>query len=70
MTERICSCIRDIEEEVRRGFDADSAFLEHSGTQSSQVSYRRLTRAGVPAKHLRYTSVKWRYCPFCGILLD
>ncbi|MBA7576604.1 hypothetical protein ES708_18445 [subsurface metagenome] len=62
----MCDCIAKIEEKIKNRELAACASFDHSGSQSSQVAFKPYTEKGDISKHFRYTSVPWKYCPFCG----
>ena len=63
---RMCDCIAIIKKETEQSEYAVNATVGSFDSQRSTVSYRPITLAGVPSKHNRYTSVPWKYCPWCG----
>ena len=62
----MCDCIQKIIQETERREYAVNATVGASNSQSSGVSFRPITLAGIPHKHHRYISTSWKYCPFCG----
>ena len=62
----MCNCIQNVEEDIKNREGAAFVSFEHLGNQRSEVSFLPYTAQGAIYKHRRYTSVSWRYCPFCG----
>lgn len=60
-------CIKQIEEKTVTRTGAAFARFDHFGSQSSEVSFKPYTEGGDIYKHNRYTSVPWKFCPFCGV---
>lgn len=63
----MCDCIKKIVQKTNREKDAIYATVGSHNTQSSGISYRPIRLDGEPSKHNRYTSVNWKYCPWCGL---
>jgi len=63
---KMCNCIATIIKKTEQRKHAIQATVGSFNTQKSGVSYRPITRAGVPSKHNGYSSVPWKYCPWCG----
>ena len=64
--EKTCDCIIKIEKRIAQEHNADLAQIEHFGSQCSEVSYRHLKEGSIVYKRAKYTSVDWKFCPFCG----
>ena len=62
----MCDCIKKAEEMVAANKGAAFAEFEHWGARTSEVSFKLYTKSGDIYKHYRYTSVPWKFCPFCG----
>jgi len=62
----MCNCIKEIEERINLEKNAIYATVGSFSHQSSEISYRPIRLDGEPSRHNRYTSVKWKYCPFCS----
>lgn len=65
----MCHCIVEIEERIKNRESAAFASFEHHGAQRSEVCFKPYTEGGSIYRHFRYTSVPWKYCPFCGEVL-
>jgi len=67
----VCNCIRLIEDNTKKEHNADLAHFEHFGHQSSEVGYASYKKGNNHIFSKRYyTSVPWKFCPFCGEPLE
>ena len=62
----MCNCIAGIEDKIKSERGTNLVFMMRPGR--SEIGITPITRVGEYAKHRRYTSVNWKYCPFCGEL--
>lgn len=62
----MCDCIERLSKKLQREQHTASVRFEHFGAYSSEVAYQPYKNNGQPSKHRRYTSILWRFCPFCG----
>lgn len=65
----MCECIDEIKKRLAIEKGTDVVGFEHSGSQRSELYYKPFTRDGKLSKRFYYTSVRWKFCPFCGVRL-
>lgn len=64
----MCNCIAEIEEKIKNREGAAFAFLDNlNGHQKSEVRFKRYTKNGDVSRYFKFTSVPWKFCPFCGV---
>jgi hypothetical protein len=66
----MCDCINTLEKKILASSKAARCGMEHFGSQSTEFYITPIRKDGQPAKHDRYTSIEWCYCPFCGVKIN
>ena len=60
----MCNCIDEINIEIMHERNTDKVFISNNGY--SEFSVTPITQKGEYARHRRYVTRRWKYCPFCG----